>query len=109
MRAAVIIGIVIGILVVCRIAVPNFVNTHRHSPANSCMRNLRLLDSAKLQLEWQNTLPVGAIVEPEQLEPFLRCGTKEGVFPKCPAGGTYELHPTGQLPTCSMKGHVLVP
>ena len=109
MRLRVIIGIVIGIAVVCWIAVPNFVNPHRHRPANSCINNLRLLDSAKQQLELENKLPVGTILQLKQLEPFLRRGDKEGVFPKCPAGGIYKLNPTGQLPTCSIEGHVLAP
>lgn len=108
MRARVIIGIVIGLLAIYYFAVPNFINWHRHDPRNACINNLRLLDSAKQQLELKTNLPPGTVVEPKQIQPFLSRG-QEGVFPKCPAGGTYTLNPIGQLPTCSIKDHVLVP
>ena len=108
MRARVIIGIALGILAIYYVAVPNFVNSHRHTPFNSCINNLRMLDSVKQQLALEKQLPVGTVVEPKQIQPFLGRDGK-GVFPKCPQGGTYSLNPIGQLPTCSIKGHVLVP
>src|SRR5882757_4738721 len=107
MRARVIIGIVIGLLAIYWVAVPEF-NHRRPNPANSCINNLRLLDSAKQQLELETNLPPGTVVEPKQIQPFIGRG-QEGEFPKCPMGGTYTLNPIGQLPTCSIKDHVLVP
>jgi hypothetical protein len=32
---------------------------------------------------------------------------KDGVIPACPAGGTYTLNAVGELPSCTVPGHVL--
>jgi len=108
MRLKVVIGIVLGLGVIFWMAVPNFVNSHRHNPSSSCINFLRLLDSGKQQLALEKQLPPGTVVEAKDVEPFVsRSGQNN--FPKCPAGGIYTLNAIGQLPTCSIKGHVLMP
>ena len=106
MRARVIIGIVIGVVVLCWLAVPSFIRNHRRDPRHVCINNLRLLDSAKEALAFENKRPLGTVIEAQQIKPYLYRGS-DASFPRCPAGGIYTLHPTGHHPECSIKDHVV--
>ena len=88
------------------IAIPNFVRARTVSQENSCINNLRLIDSAKqqwaLEHHKRNTdTPTG-----EDLTPYLGRGPA-GQFPRCPQGGTYIIGSVGEKPRCSIPGHVL--
>ena len=71
--------------------------------ANVCINNLRQINDAKLQ--WALDKNKGATDAPttQDLLPYL----KDGTFPTCPDGGTYTINAVGELPTCSVPGHVL--
>jgi uncharacterized protein (DUF3084 family) len=71
--------------------------------ANACIANLREIDAAKQQWALEKAKGNDAVPTAQDLLPYL----KDGVFPTCPDGGTYTLNAVGELPTCSIQGHVL--
>ena len=70
---------------------------------NACLNNLRQIDAAKQQWALEKNKPATAVPTPQDLLPYF----PGGVFPVCPAGGTYTLNAVGELPSCSVPGHVL--
>jgi len=70
---------------------------------NACINNLRQIDAAKQQWALENEKTANAVPTAQDLLPYFR----DGLFPVCPAGGTYTLNAVGVLPTCSISGHVL--
>ncbi len=72
---------------------------------NICINNLRQIDAAKQQWALEKNKPLTAIPTPQDLAPYF----KDGIFPVCPSGGTYTLNAVGELPACSVPGHVLPP
>jgi regulator of replication initiation timing len=72
---------------------------------NVCINHLRQLDAAKQAWALENNKAADAVPTVEQLLPFF----KDGAFPICPGGGTYTIGAVGELPTCSIPGHVLPP
>jgi hypothetical protein len=71
---------------------------------NTCIANLRLIYAAKQAWAIDKTKTDSDVPTEQDLLPYLK-----GVFPVCPAGGTYTIGAVGQLPTCSIAGHVLPP
>jgi len=69
----------------------------------TCINNLRLIDDAKQQWSVDFDQPDSAVPSEKDLLPYLQ----GGVFPVCPAGGIYFINAVGELPTCSVPGHVL--
>lgn len=69
----------------------------------ACINNLRQIDAAKQQWALDRGRTATALPTIEDLLPYL----KDGVFPVCPSGGTYSINVVGQLPTCTVPGHVL--
>jgi hypothetical protein len=72
---------------------------------NTCITNLKLIDTAKLQWALENNKTEDAIPTAQDLLPYF----KDGVFPVCPSGGTYTINAVGLPPTCSIPGHALPP
>jgi FtsZ-interacting cell division protein ZipA len=70
---------------------------------NACINNLRQIDAAKQQWALEKNKPANAIPTAQDLLPYF----KDGIFPACPSGGTYVLNAVGELPSCSVPGHVL--
>ncbi|MGH7942195.1 MAG: hypothetical protein ACREE6_13845 [Limisphaerales bacterium] len=70
---------------------------------NECIANLRLIYVAKQAWALEKNKADTDTPTEQDLLPYI----KGGVFPVCPAGGTYSIGPVGQLPTCSIPGHVL--
>lgn len=70
---------------------------------NTCINNLRQIDAAKQQWALEHNKPAQAIPAALDLLPYF----KDGVFPVCPASGTYTLNAVGEIPSCSVTGHVL--
>jgi chromosome segregation ATPase len=70
---------------------------------NACINNLRLIDAAKQQWALEKNKPADAIPTVQDLLPYF----KDGNFPVCPSGGTYVINAVGELPACSVPGHVL--
>jgi chromosome segregation ATPase len=71
--------------------------------ANACINNLRLLDAAKQQWALDKNKAAEAVPTSQELLPYL----KDGIFPVCPDGGVYSLNAVGEIPACSVQGHVL--
>ncbi|MDR3456990.1 MAG: hypothetical protein P4N60_06055 [Verrucomicrobiae bacterium] len=87
------------------IAVPNFVKARTTAQQNACLNNLRQLDAAENQWALEKGKKAGDICTAEDLKPYVRL--INGELPKCPQGGKYTVHPVGELPTCSIPGHVI--
>ncbi|MFO1475903.1 MAG: DUF3352 domain-containing protein [Verrucomicrobiota bacterium] len=88
---------------IAAIAAPNFVKARQVSQKNACINNLRMIDAAKQQWALEKGLPSTAMPSKQDLLPYL----VKGVFPTCPAGGTYTLDAVGEAPRCSIPGHSL--
>ncbi len=95
-----IVVLIIGILMA--IAVPNFVQARNSSRTNSCIANLKQIDSAKEQWAMDNKKDSGASAAWSDLTP-----TYMKSQPSCPAGGTYTIAVIGTNPSCSVAGHAL--
>jgi len=88
---------IVGLL--AAIAIPSFVTARDRAQHNACLNNLRQLDGAKDQFYLEHQ------AAPYGLSDLV--GTYIKVPPVCPNGGTYELHPLGENPTCSHHGDLL--
>jgi ABC-type transporter Mla subunit MlaD len=73
--------------------------------ATACVNNLRMIDAAKTQWGLEKQKSSTDVPTVQDLQPYL----KDGVFPSCPDGGTYSINAEGELPSCSIPGHVLPP
>ena len=69
----------------------------------TCLSNLRFIDDAKQQWALDTGKPLATIPKAKDLQIYF----KDGVFPECPAGGTYSLNALNEMPTCSTPGHML--
>lgn len=69
----------------------------------TCLNNLRLIDDAKQQWAKDFNKPDRAVPSEKDLSPYL----KNKMLPACPGGGIYLINAVGELPTCSVPGHVL--
>lgn len=97
-----IVVLIIGILMA--IAVPNFVKARESSRKNSCIANLKQVDSAKEQWAMDNKKDAGATVAMTDLTGSTLYLKSD---PACPSGGTYTVNVVGTNPACSTANHVL--
>ena len=91
---------IIGLL--AAVAVPNFLKARTTAQKNSCVANLRMIDSSVQQwaLEYKK----------QSSDTSLMGYFKGSVLPYCPGGGTYSAATVVALaPTCSLSslGHTL--
>ncbi|MBM3882645.1 MAG: prepilin-type N-terminal cleavage/methylation domain-containing protein [Verrucomicrobia bacterium] len=91
---------IIGLLLA--IALPNFMRIRANARTQACIANLGKLEAAKQiwgveKGKVNGDTPLGSDLAPD----YLR------VLPECPASGAYDLHPIGEVPTCSVPGHTL--
>jgi prepilin-type N-terminal cleavage/methylation domain-containing protein len=102
-----IVVLIIGILMA--IAVPNFIRARESSRRNSCIANLKQIDSAKEQWAMDTKAATGATVNMSDIAGTYMKGAATG--PVCPGGGTYTVNTVGTNPTCSLSAapdsHVL--
>lgn len=97
---------IIGLL--AAVAVPNFLKARVTAQKNSCIANLRMVDSTVQQWALENkkqSTDTYALSDTTLLGYF-----KGSVLPFCPGGGTYSSGSTVALvPTCSLSalGHTL--
>jgi prepilin-type N-terminal cleavage/methylation domain-containing protein len=97
-----IVVLIIGILMA--IAVPNFVKARESSRRNTCIANLKQVDSAKEQWAMDTRKNAGdtcAMTDLVGTAAYLKA------TPVCPSGGTYTVAAVGTNPTCSISGHAL--
>ena len=71
--------------------------------AARCINNLRIFEGAKDQWALETKKETGASPVVNEVKDYLR----GGLFPTCPAGGTYTLNAIGSHATCSIVGHSL--
>ena len=86
------------------IAIPNFVRARQTAFKNSCIANLRLIDSAKQQWALEKGKDATARPTEDDLKPYL--GRKQ-MMPTCPSGGVYYIQSLNASPTCTIPDHVL--
>jgi chromosome segregation ATPase len=73
--------------------------------ASACINNLRLIDAAKQQWALEKSKIATDVPTAQDLLPYF----KDGIFPVCPGGGIYSINAAGEIPNCSLQGHVLPP
>ncbi len=93
---------IIGLL--SAIAIPNFVKARQTAQMNACINNLRQIDTAKQQWQLEKGKDATAQPTPADIIPYLG---RTQMMPICPAGGTYEIRSTNEVPTCTIPDHVL--
>ena len=97
-----IVVLIIGILMA--IAVPNFIQARTSSRKQTCIANLKQIDSGKEQWAMDKKKDTGDTVVTTEL--YGATGYIK-VAPTCPASGTYAVGVVGTNPTCTVTGHVL--
>jgi hypothetical protein len=91
---------------------PNFIPNGSHSPANTCINNMRQMDAAINEWAVVNGKTNGVAVTGNDIKPYIKLGS-DGHLPKCPMGGKYTFRKVGDVPqvTCSLStltpGHFL--
>jgi len=91
--------IVIAIIgLIAAIAIPNFVRARRTSQGQACAQQLEQIEGAKQQWGFENNANDTASATTADLAPYL----KLGVFPSCPASGTYGLNALDTQTTCDL-------
>jgi prepilin-type N-terminal cleavage/methylation domain-containing protein len=110
-RAFTLVEIMIVIMIIAiltAIAVPNFIRARELSRRDSCIANLKQIDSAKEQWAMDFKAAAGAPVLMSDLAGTYIKVPSTG--PSCPAAGIYTVNNVGVNPTCSLagaEGHVL--
>ncbi|CAN5339675.1 N/A [soil metagenome] len=101
-----IVVLIIGILMA--IAVPNFISARATSQKNTCIANLKQIESAKEQWAMVNKKgatdsPVSSDLVGTATDGFMKA------YPLCPTSGTYTIGHMSTRPVCSKSadGHVL--
>lgn len=90
---------IIGLLLV--IAIPNFTKNRQLAQTNTCISNLRVLDTAK-QL-WSMEAIKGDNEEPEEGD-LVGVGLYLKKMPACPGKGNYSFNTVSEWPTCDAGG-----
>ena len=91
---------IIGLLVA--LAVPNFLRMRTTAQTRACLTNLQHIDSAKQVWGLEAGKNSGDTASEADLVPTYIKKT-----PFCPAGGTYDYKPIGEMPTCTFAVHTL--
>jgi hypothetical protein len=78
------------------------VPSREQQDAEQCITNLAWIDAAKEQWAAQHDKQDGDPIKKGGVDLYMKQGG-----PKCPAGGTYTYGNAGELPKCSVPGHVL--
>lgn len=76
---------IIGLL--AAIAIPNFIRARKTAQKNLCINNLRIIDGAVQELRLERPADP---VDQAHITPYLGRELPNGVFPRCPNGGTYQ-------------------
>ena len=90
---------IIGLLLV--IAIPNFTKSRELAQRNTCISNLRVLDTAK-QL-WSMEMVKGGSEEPEESD-LVGVGLYMKRMPTCPSQGNYSFNAVDEWPSCDFGG-----
>ncbi|MBN2685766.1 MAG: DUF3352 domain-containing protein [Pontiellaceae bacterium] len=87
--------------VLAAIGIPSYQKARTTSIEKVCENNRRIIQSAKQQLAIENSLKEDAQLSEADLSPYIRGGF-DAV--QCPLGGTIEINPIGEEPSCSIHG-----
>ena len=96
---------IIGLL--AAIAIPNFVRARTTSQANSCISNLRIIDSAKASWALENHKQSSDTPGDTDLQPYMGRGSA-GELPTCPIDTaqtfdtSYTANTVGVKPVCNI-------
>jgi prepilin-type N-terminal cleavage/methylation domain-containing protein len=96
---------IIGLL--AAIAIPNFVRARTTSQANSCISNLRIIDSAKSSWALENHKQSSDTPGDTDLQPYMGRGSA-GELPTCPIDTaqtfdtSYTANTVGVKPVCNI-------
>jgi hypothetical protein len=75
---------------------------------DSCINKLRQIDGAKQEWAFETKAAASATPTWKEIQPFLgRRSTGNLPLPRCPQGGLYTINSISNMPTCTVKGHVL--
>ena len=92
---------IIGLL--AAIAIPNYVKARATAQANTCINNMRQIDSAAQEFALEMHKRTGqGIAYPDDLTPYVKLNSQNSI-PPCPAGGTYTCNTVGNSPTCTLS------
>ena len=88
---------IIGLL--ATIAIPNFLKARQTAQGNSCLSNLRLIDSSKQQWATENNKQGSDTPDRGALAPYIGRNQK---FPACPIGSStdYTINAVTNTPVC---------
>ncbi len=81
--------------------------TNEKVKVDSCVENLREIDSAKQQWALEQRKQITDTPIWKDLVPYIGVGGKGYVLPICPDGGVYTIGSVGEKPTCSNPKHIL--
>jgi prepilin-type N-terminal cleavage/methylation domain-containing protein len=92
---------IIGLL--AAVAIPNLVKARKQAQTTACINNLKTIEGAKAV--WALEMKKGDADVPTDADLF---GPNNNIKdkPLCPAGGTYDIKPVSEKPTCTSPGHV---
>ncbi len=93
---------IIGLL--AAVAIPNLVKARKDAQKIACINNLKTIEGAKGI--WALEMKKGDADVPTEVDLF---GSDKNIRdkPGCPSGGTYDLKPVSEKPTCTVAGHAL--
>jgi len=98
---------IIGLL--AAIAIPSFVKARDTARKNTCINNLRLIDSAKEQIAIDQNLATnaeyGTAFDADDVGEYIRGGIAE--VTNCPSDGTVTIGDMDVTPECTITGHEL--
>lgn len=89
---------IVGLL--AAIAIPSFVKVRQTSEIQTCITNMRQIESAKQSWALANSASTGAQTDVAAVNEYI----KGAATPICPAGGTYTYNAVGVPPECSRHG-----
>jgi prepilin-type N-terminal cleavage/methylation domain-containing protein len=92
---------IIGLL--AAIAIPSFMKARTTSQKNACIENIRQIEGGKEQWAMEANKKTGDDIVTTAVAAYI----KGGVFPGCPASGTYTYNVVGTDVACSITEHKL--
>ena len=93
---------IIGLL--AAVAIPNLIKARKTAQITACKSNLRAMEGAIVQWSIEKYKSDDSEVSLEEIKSYLKDG-----IPRCPSGGEYELFTVAEKPTCTVKGHTIIP
>ena len=87
------------------VAIPNIQEARKEAQTSACKANLKTIEMAIAQRSLENRKADDAEVTLEDIVSWMN----DGILPRCPSGGEYELFTVEDKPTCTIIGHTIDP